>query len=75
MTICVTVCKENIYFNLGTVAKYLHSTESMLVLTCTNIKEDVLNVIFGLQKDVLKQVDWKSWLHKPGLPPVNMIEW
>jgi len=47
----------------------------MLVLTCIGIKEDVLNVIFGLQKDVLKQVDWKSWLHKPGLPPVNMIEW
>ena len=30
---------------------------------------------FYLQKDVLKQVEWKAWLHKPGLPPVNMIEW
>ena len=27
MTICVTICKENIHLNIGTVAKYLHSTD------------------------------------------------
>lgn len=34
-----------------------------------------LEEYFHDKKDVLKQVDWKTWLHKPGLPPVNMIDW
>lgn len=34
-----------------------------------------LEEYFHDKKDILKQVDWEAWLHKPGLPPVNMIDW
>ncbi|XP_066014580.1 leukotriene A-4 hydrolase [Pocillopora verrucosa] len=33
-----------------------------------------LEEYFHDKKDILKQVDWEAWLHKPGLPPVNMID-
>ena len=61
-----------VYFNLGAVIKYLNSTD---LRSCVNLGGSCFHCHFTLQKDVLKQVDWKTWLHKPGLPPVNMIDW
>ena len=33
----------------------------------------VTSLTFNMQKDVLKQVDWKAWLYTPGMPPVDVI--
>ena len=35
----------------------------------------VTSLTFNMQKDVLKQVDWKAWLYTPGMPPVDVIKW
>ena len=35
----------------------------------------VTSLTFNMQKDVLKQVDWKGWLYTPGMPPVDVINW
>lgn len=53
--------------------KYLENFKYKTV----NTKEwrHFLEEYFQDKKDILKQVEWKAWLHEPGLPPVNMIEW
>ena len=35
----------------------------------------VTSLTFNMQKDALKQVDWKAWLYTPGMPPVDVIKW
>lgn len=30
---------------------------------------------FHDKRDILSQVDWNAWLNKPGMPPVDLINW
>ena len=36
--------------------------------------KDFLYKYFKDRTDVLDTIDWKAWLHAPGMPPVNVVE-
>lgn len=52
---------------------YLETYQNQTVTTSE--WKSYLEGYFHDKRDILSQVDWNAWLNKPGMPPVDLINW